>query len=145
MAVVNDDLWRRKKSLYCAAKTGPDGHDMQQGLFSELERLKCQHGYMTSFLFFHDRKLKGVVSLAIANGFARLKNLLVHPAFRRTGVARNIIVLLAREVIERGAHRLGVYAAANGPSHRLYVNAGMKVILRQEEWSKRLPPTIACE
>ncbi len=136
--IHDDEGWLLKKNLYQKAKHGPDGHDMKDGAYADLEKLKCNAGYMTSYLYWKDNKPIGTVSLAIKDEFARLKNLLVDPDYRGQGIGSEIVLALMEEAKSLGSKTFGVYAVENMNSHKLYKNCGMIDILKQTEWTKEL-------
>lgn len=130
--------WKDKKNLYQQTILGPDGHDMQNGSFSELEKIKCDTRYMVSYIYWRENLPVGAVSLSIQDNFARLKNLLVHPQYRNQGVGWEIVLHLMHEAKLKGAKNFGVYAVDNMHSYKLYLKCGMQEILRHVEWSKEL-------
>lgn len=136
--ILDDEGWILKKELYQKAKHGPDGHDMKDGSYADLEKVKCDAGYMTSYLYWKDNKPIGAVSLAIKDEFSRLKNLLVDPDYRGQGIGSEIVVALMHEAKRLGAKLFGVYAVENMNSHKLYRSCGMQDVLRHTEWSKEL-------
>jgi len=136
--ILDNGGWKLKKTLYKAAKLGPDGHNMKDGAFSDFEKVKCDAGYMISFLYWKDNKPIGAVSLAIKDEFSRLKNLLVHPDYRGQGIGSEIVMALTKEAKSLGSKTFGVYAVENMNSHKLYLGCGMKEVLRHTEWSKEL-------
>lgn len=138
MELKSKDDWQTKKQLYQSARLGPDGHDMLGGLFADFEQLKCDRGYMTSYLFWHEGRCKGAVSLAINGAFGRLKNLFIHPDFRNRGLGRQVVALVIDKAREAGMHSLGVYALENQDSHELYRFMGLTEVVRQVEWCKSL-------
>ena len=136
--ILDEKGWELKKALYKAAKLGPDGHDMKEGTYSDFEKVKCNAGYMISYLYWKDGKLIGVVSLATKDKFSRLKNLLVHPEYRGLGIGSEIVMALMKEAKSLGSTTFGVYAVENMNSHKLYKSCGMREVLQHTEWSKEL-------
>ncbi len=136
--IDDNNGWHIKKNLYKISGKGPDGHNMKNGAFADFEKIKCDASYMTSFLYWKDEEPIGTVSLAIKNGFARLKNLLVHPKYRGKGIGEEIVISLMHEAKKSKATTFGVFAVKNMNAHKLYRSCGMKDILEQTEWSKEL-------
>lgn len=136
--ILDGKGWELKKALYKSAKLGPDGHDMREGAYSDFEKVKCDAGYMTSYLYWKDSKLIGAVSLATKDKFSRLKNLLVHPEYRGLGIGSEIVIALMEEAKSLGSTTFGVYAVENMNSHKLYKSCGMREVLQHTEWSKEL-------
>ncbi len=138
VAIKDEETLDLKRTLYCESSLGPDGHDMQGGLFADFEWSKCHAGYMESFLYWHEGRVKGAVSLALKNNFARLKNLYVSPNYRAKGIAKQVVWLLMRKAIEKGAKAFGTYAIEHEKSHHLYSSCGLVKQLVQVEGSRRL-------
>lgn len=138
IAILDNDSQQVKKSLYQKASIGPDGHNMKNGRYADLERKKNNEQYMTSYIYWLDDKPAGAVSLAINKNFARLKNLLVHPELRGCGIGKNMVYLLMKEALQQGAKWFGVYALKDSRAHKLYRTCGMHDLLMQIEWSKKL-------
>lgn len=136
--VADESAWHARRELYRLASTGPDGHDTRAGRFSELEKIKQQTGYMTSYLYHVDDFVVGAVSLAVKNGFARLKNLLVHPDYRGRGIGKQMVSQLKLEALEQGAVYLGAYAADRDAGFRTYLASGMREVTQQQGWTRLL-------
>lgn len=129
--------WSQKVQLCVDAGHGPDGHDMHHGAYATLERSKCRSGYMRSYLYWLDGRAVGAVSLALLDGFARLKNLLVHPEYRGQGIGRAMVIGTMAIAIRQGAERCGVFGATNTARH-LYESCGLTRSMSQTEWAKAL-------
>ena len=129
--------WTQKIQLCIQTGVGPDGYDMRHGSYATLERAKCEAGYMRSYLYWIGDRAVGAVSLAVHDGFARLKNLVVHPQFRGRGVGRNMVVGLMAKARREGAGLFGVFGA-HPASRALYESCGLVPVTRQVEWSRSL-------
>jgi GNAT superfamily N-acetyltransferase len=129
--------WTHKIQLCIQAGVGPDGYDMRHGAYATLERAKCEAGYMRSFLYWMGDRAVGSVSLSVHGGFARLKNVLVHPEFRGRGVGRAMVIGLMAEARREGASLFGVFGATPA-TRRLYESCGLLRLMRQTEWSRSL-------
>ena len=77
-------------------------------------------------------------SLAISDGYARMKNVLVHPDHRGQGIGLRLVHALLAEAVRQGATELGTFAAAGGAGHKLYRRCGLREITYQTEWTKPL-------
>ena len=128
--------WQRKAELYVEAQKGPDGHNMQGRAYAELERIKCEAGYMRSYLYWHEGQPVAAVSLAISARYARMKNVLVHPEHRGQGIGLRLVHALFAEAVRNGATELGAFAAEGGVGHKLYHRCGLRDITYQIEWTK---------
>lgn len=129
--------WREKIALYRAAGKGPDGHNMQDGLYAELEQAKCRTGYMRGYLYRRDGRTAATASLSVHDGFARLKNVLVGPSFRNQGVGRAMVRALMREGRRLGARRCGCFVSSKA-ALKVYRECGMWDMCFHTEWSRRL-------
>jgi len=129
---------RDRQNLYLSADKGPDGHNMNGFRFADFEQLKMESGYMTSFLLYHSQVAVGTVSLSVHNEFARLKNLFVHPEFRRQGLARRMTLLILEEARAKRALYFGAYALEGSQGHDVYTYCGMKDLIFQTECLKYL-------
>jgi GNAT superfamily N-acetyltransferase len=129
--------WTQKIQLCIQAGLGPDGYDMRHGAYATLERAKCQAGYMRSFLYWMGDRAVGAASIAIHDGFARLKNMLVHPEYRGRGIGREIVVGMMAEARRQGACIFGVFGATPA-SRRVYERCGLEHKTSQVEWSRAL-------
>jgi GNAT superfamily N-acetyltransferase len=126
--------WTQKIQLCIQAGLGPDGYDMRHGAYATLERAKCKAGYMRSYLYWIGDRAVGAASLAIHDGFARLKNILVHPDFRGRGIGREMVVGMMSEARRDGATVFGVFGTSQA-SRRVYERCGLTPVVRQVEWS----------
>ena len=129
--------WSHKVQLCIQAGVGPDGYDMRHGAYATLERTKCQAGYMRSYMYWIGDQAAGSVALAVHGGFARLKNLLVHPVFRGRGVGRAMVIGMMAEALRQGASAFGAFGATPSAT-RLYERCGMSRLVHQTEWSHTL-------
>jgi GNAT superfamily N-acetyltransferase len=129
--------WAQKVQLCIQTGVGPDGYDMRHGAYATLERVKCEAGYMRSYLYWIGDRAVGAVSLAVHGRFARLKNLLVHPQFRGRGVGRALVVGTMAKARSEGAELFGVFGASTA-TRRLYLGCGLSPLTRQIEWSRLL-------
>ena len=130
--------WSLKLSLHRDVRRGPDGHSVDADQWVQMERLKCEAGYMEAYLIHLDDQPCGAVNFSPSARLGRLKNLVVHPHWRRRGIG----VEAAREIIrlasQRGLAAAGVFALEHGPSLKLYRDAGYLPVVRQVEWYRRL-------
>jgi GNAT superfamily N-acetyltransferase len=129
--------WTQKIQLCIQAGLGPDGYDMRHGAYATLERAKCQAGYMRSFLYWIGDRAVGAASIAVHDGFARLKNILVHPEYRGRGIGREIVIGMMAEARRQGASVFGVFGATPA-ARRVYERCGLELRTSQTEWSRAL-------
>jgi N-acetylglutamate synthase-like GNAT family acetyltransferase len=67
----------------------------------------------------------------------RNKNLVVHPAHRRSTVGLAMLSHLAADARTTGRY-VGTFAVAGDSGERLYLAAGMEPVVVQREWSRPL-------
>jgi len=134
----SETQWRQYTQLSIDSVGGPDGFDMVGDSYVRVSRLKVDAGYMKPYLAFLGDRFLGFVNLSMQGGFARCKNLLVHPQFRGKGVGAGIVNSAMMEARKHGAGYFGCYAIAGEPSVELYRGLGMVEVTRQTEWSKPL-------
>jgi ribosomal protein S18 acetylase RimI-like enzyme len=129
--------WQRKRRFHEMVEESPDGHPNRACDWVALERCKCRHG-MQAYWAEVDGEVAGMIGLIRGDGIARLKNLVVHPAYRRQSVG--IAIMAHAAVISRaeGLPCQCVLAVSGEAGEQLYRAAGMKVIGSQFEWSKPL-------
>ncbi|WP_343856344.1 GNAT family N-acetyltransferase [Aliiglaciecola litoralis] len=134
LVLIDDDrALSLKRKLYQECEVGADGHQMQNGVFADYEQVKCNSGYMSSYLYYHNNRLKGTVSLALEGRFARLKNLYIHPKYRGQGSGKPLVTGLMTIAKEQGAEVFGTYALQGGISQRLYSSCGLRPCISQVE------------
>jgi GNAT superfamily N-acetyltransferase len=136
--VESETDWALKRSLYSDIRRGPDGHSADADLWVQLERCKCEAGYMEPFLIYSEDLPCGAVSFAAAPRLGRLKNLVVHPRWRRRGIGLEAARAIIRLAGQRGLPAAGVFALEKGPSQTLYQDAGYAPFVRQIEWWRKL-------
>ncbi len=137
--------WAAKLALHREVGRGPDGHDTDAEVWVELERRKAAAGTLQPCLLVASARrgdgaparLLGAVALAPCGELLRLKNLVVHPAHRRQGVATAAIALGAHAAKALGKRALGCFAVAGGAGEVLYQRRGLVEVVRQTEWMRR--------
>jgi len=131
----SDEDWQRKLALHAAEPTPPDGHSTPGAEWVELERRKCRHG-MSAYLAELDGEAVGTVCMLAGKGVLRIKNLLVHPAYRRQTIGHDMLSLIAAVGRERGISEQCVFAVRGDAGEAFYRAAGMKEVGSVVEWSK---------
>lgn len=136
--VQSEQDWKDKLKLHQDIPRGPDNHASQAGHWLQMERAKCEAGFMQPFLILRGEEIAGAVNFAAFGNLGRLKNLVVHPAYRRQGVGAEAASQIAEMARERGKSAAGCFAMAGGQSVNLYRTAGYVPVARQIEWYKEL-------
>lgn len=135
--VATPEDWQRKLDLHHAADVSPDGHHVPASDWVELERRKCEDG-MEAYLAEASGEVVGAIGAIQGEGILRMKNILIHPAYRRRGLARAMLHRIAAIGREQGIFEQCVFAVRGDAGERLYRSAGMKLVGIQVEWSKPL-------
>jgi len=105
--------------------------------WDKMEKHKCSAGYMEPYLVFYQNQLCGAVSFAPGRQLGRLKNLVIHPNWRRLGIGVEIAKFVSRYSNERGLQAAGCFALESGPATRLYSSAGYIPVTYQVEWYRQ--------
>ncbi len=132
--IVDLTGWDDKRRVTDACPTAPDGHPADPKAWCEMEQRRSAHGYMRPFLIRHGDSACGTLCLAPRGRMLRLKNLLIHPAWRGRGIATsavNAAVLLARRA---GFHTVGCFAIPGGPALAVWQRTGFAPTVVQSEW-----------
>ena len=135
--VRSDEDWKRKLDFHAAVHETPDGHDHRPSEWVALERMKCADG-MEAFLAALDGETVGAVCAVWGDGLLRIKNLVVHSAYRRRSIGRALLFQIAAIGRERGVSEQCILAVRGDAGEMLYRSAGMQVVGTQVEWSKQL-------
>ena len=135
--VESDADWDRKRSLHQRISTPPDGHRTSPADWVALERRKCDAG-MEAYLAERDGEPVGAIGALRGDGVLRLKNIVVHPAYRRQGIGLGMLGHLGMIGMSRGISEHVVFAVRGEIGELLYRAAGMRMIGSVVEWSKQL-------
>ena len=93
---------------------------------------------MEAYLVERDGETVGAIGALPGDGVLRLKNIVVHPAYRRQGIGRAMLGYLEATGASRGISDHIVFAVRGEIGELLYRAAGMRVIGSVVEWSKPL-------
>lgn len=135
--VLTPDDWQRKLKLHQAANISPDGHHVPAAEWVALERRKCEDG-MEAYLAEAGGEIVGAIGAIHGDGILRMKNILIHPAHRRQGLARAMLHRLAAIGRKQGISEQCVFAVRGDAGEQLYRSSGMQLVGTQVEWSKPL-------
>lgn len=133
--VRSDEDWERKRRFHQEAHELPDGHAHCADAWVTVERRKCAHGIEAYWAEIGD-EVVGMISLVEGDGLLRLKNLVIHPAYRRRSVATALLSHAAAAGMGRNHSCQCVLAVVGGGGELLYRAVGMQVIGSQVEWTK---------
>jgi len=133
-SVRSAESWRAKLDFHGACPVGPDGHAAPAGLWVAMERRRAEAGYLRPWLVRLDGTVCASFGLAGQGQLARLKNLVLHPAFRGRGLARHVVRLAAETAAEDGALGVGCFALERHHAVAMYQALGFETVIRQYEW-----------
>ena len=137
--VLSNQDWADKCTLQRSSKAVPDGHQHAPEDWIELERQRSRSGSIEWFLAETDGEICGTFGLARSVGLTRIKNVLVHPKWRRKGIAQRMLkTVFANELPESSTQAVGVFGVAGSLGERLYRSCGMSPVCEQLEWVRPL-------
>ena len=136
--VTSADDWAAKLALHRLSGTGPDGHNSDPEAWVELERVRVAAGWMRPFFIVSRGAICGVIALSSGESLLRLKNLVVHPSWRRMGIATAVLYRAHAIAWREGWAGVGAFALTGDPAEQLYRNAGYEAVARQTEWMRPL-------
>jgi ribosomal protein S18 acetylase RimI-like enzyme len=134
--VSSEADWEQKLGFHQAAVERPDGHAASAHDWVEMERRKCASGKMIAYMAEIGHETVGVCGALDENELRRLKNIVVHPAHRRRGIAGKMIAMVSGQASRRVP--ACVFAVVGSVGELLYRSLGMHEIGRVTEWSKPL-------
>jgi GNAT superfamily N-acetyltransferase len=126
--------WVAKRKLAEALQSLPDGKSANAKGWTELENRKAKGDYGRFWLAELDEQYCATFGLVKWGSVMRLKNLAVHPRFRRRGVGAAIIAAAIERANQSGCDWLGAFAIAGSGGEFLYRHCGLKVVGAQTEW-----------
>lgn len=127
--------WAAKETLAAAMDNLPDGKPASAADWTLLERRKSEAGYARFYLAEIDGQPCGTFGLADCRPLLRLKNLAVHPGFRRQGISRAILHFARQLAFDESFEWLGAFALEGGAGSRLYASDGFELVGAQTEWT----------
>ena len=135
--VLTEDDWAGKRAFHEEVPESPDGHRNGAADLAGLERHKCEHG-MEAFVAEIEGRAVGVAGVIWGDNLARIKNVLIHPAYRRRSMATALLSHVAAHGRARGIREQCLVALKGGAGEMLYRALGMTVAGSCFEWSKKL-------
>ncbi len=140
--VTSADDWAAKLALHRLAGRAPDGHEADPEAWVELERMRTEAGYMRPYFVVSRGAICGVVGLAGSNAMLRIKNLIVHPSWRRMGIGTAVVRCAHAQAWREGWPALGVFALAGYHAEQFYRGAGLGAVTTQTEWMRPMGPRV---
>lgn len=137
--IENENDWETKRDVHAAMEICPDGHVAPSDLWVQMERAKCDAGYMMPFLIMNGEHVAGEVNVAAWGKLLRVKNLAIVPGQRLNYVARDCIMVIASMTSEYGCEACGAFVFKDAPAVKVYKKAGFDLCGQQQtEWFKPL-------
>lgn len=136
--VKTEAQWAERLRLHVEGPDNSDGYRVDPAAWCELIRRKCESGIKESFLIEYEGRVCGSIGAIQMPGLLRLKNIQIHPDFRRMGLGHEAVHELAALTHRRGLKALAVFGIEGEPGAALYRRAGFQVIGWQTEWCKEL-------
>lgn len=136
--VCTEQDWVHKVELHRRIPSGPDGHASAAETWVEMERRKCDAGYMEPYLIVRGDEVCGAVNFAPGERIGRLKNIVIHPDWRRKGIGEEGARLIAQMAKDRGKMVAGCFAMKDGKAVNMYRGAGYVPVAEQTEWYREL-------
>jgi GNAT superfamily N-acetyltransferase len=122
-------------NFYQDVNAYPDGKTYDPQRWHAMERIKQAAGYMSGYIVKLKDEVIGAVSIAPRPSYVRLKNLVIHPAWRGVGVGPSILEAVAQMA---GTRPRVAMALAGSAGEGLYRKCGFEEIGRVHEWTKPL-------
>jgi GNAT superfamily N-acetyltransferase len=136
--VTTPDDWAAKLALHRLAGPAPDGHETEPDAWVELERIRAATGWMRPFFIVSRGAICGLIALSSGASLLRLKNLVIHPSWRRMGIGTAVLHRAHAIAWREGWAGIGAFALSGDPSEQLYRGAGYEAVARQTEWMRPL-------
>ena len=138
VAITDAAGWARKRNFHEQVEENPDGHKTAAAQWVAMERAKCEAGSMRAFLCEDDGETVGAVNLFRSGHLMRLKNVVTHPASRRSGVGHAMVAHVSQQALVEGCRGMCVFALAGHAGEAMYRAAGLHPVGEQIEWSRSL-------
>jgi len=132
--IHSQEDWSTKRELHQHDKHAPDGHSVLPERWIEMEYRKHKSGNLKFFFALWKGQLCGTVGAMYEGAFLRMKNLYVHPDWRKRGIGAAITQAMLRHALDSGYSTLGLLALAEGPALSMYKAQGARILSHQDEW-----------
>jgi hypothetical protein len=130
--------WAAKRLLHEATCRQSDGYDVEPTHWVELERRKSADGGMRCYLIEVGGEPRAAVATMGIGDFLRLKNIIVHPAFRHRGLGLETVRWVGELARREGRAAFGCFGIAGERGEALYRRAGLRAVTSQFEWTRSL-------
>lgn len=114
-------------------RVGPDGHVSDPERWHDCLCRKWMTGELKFYLIEYDGTTCGSLGEMETAGLVRLKNLVVHPDFRRRGIGKAAALMMLGMAGARN-RELGVFGTPGGGGFATYTSVGLPVAGVQHEW-----------
>jgi hypothetical protein len=136
--ILSDDDWALKRYVHEAARRGGDGYETDPEKWLELVRRKAATGRKVCFLVERSGQLCGTVAAIDMPLIVRLKNLVVLPEVRRTGIGTAALELLAFRALNLRKRAVGAFGISSEAGDAMYRMARCREVSLIVEWSRVL-------
>lgn len=134
--VATSHDWAAKKSIHSASTIQADGYEVPAQEWITFEQEKCRSGLMTAYLAHLNGSAAASICTLRDGSYLRLKNLVVHPDFRRRGLATRIVHSLWVHALRQGLSGVFALAISGSPAEILYQRANFRRCGEIVEWRK---------
>ena len=117
--------WRDKQYLHDASGQLSDGHHALAADWIEMEIERAAAGRVRFYLYEFAGQVVATAGLMKSGCVMRLKDVLVHPRFRRMGIARTALALLCQHASSRP---VVLFAIDGSAGQRLYHSMGFQTV-----------------
>lgn len=136
--VKNEDDWLQKLLFHGDCKLSPDGYETEAEKWVEMERRKHEQGTLQPYLVEVNGQICGAVGTIECPNLLRLKNLVIHPQYRKKGFASQTVHLVSNLSKNMGKSGVGCFAVAGGIGEKVYQGCGLVATTKQIEWTKNV-------
>jgi GNAT superfamily N-acetyltransferase len=137
--VRSDADWAAKVAMHADCPVGPDGYPAPAAAWVELERRKARDGQLEPLLIMVGEHVCGAIAFIARTDILRIKNVVIHPRYRRQRVATRAVERICTLAAAMGKRGAGIFAVPESPGHLVYRGCGFRVLTEQVEWLKVTP------
>jgi ribosomal protein S18 acetylase RimI-like enzyme len=136
--VCNEEDWQAKEQFHHQTPMGSDGYPCAAHEWTRLERAKCDSGSMRCYFVKLNGDVCGTIGTMDLDGLIRIKNIVVHPTYRRQGIGLETVRAILELARQSGAEEVGVFGIEGAAGSALYERAGFTIGTSQVEWTRSL-------
>ena len=129
--VLAEAAWQAKEQLHSTSMQLSDGHNAAAADWVRIQRRKAATGSVAFFLYQMDGTAVATAGLMRSGSVIRIKDVFVHPDYRRKRIARTALALLCRHVEDAP---VVLFALDGSAGHQLYRSMGFETVGSVYEW-----------